>query len=147
MADNDEQDGKERKERVIHTRVPGSLDEEIRKRAASLGISVSNLVRNVLRNAFDLVEDVVADSASVARSARGDGVVEEEDGSSSPRIFGWQTIVLDVNAICARCNEVLFRGAPASVAVCDRPMPNPTFLCDSCVTTLTKANKEEGEEP
>ena len=60
---------KERKERVIHTRVPESLDEEIRKRASTLGMSVSNLVRNALKNAFGLVEDAINDSANVARTA------------------------------------------------------------------------------
>ena len=63
---------KELKERVIHTRVPESLDNEVKRRAGNLGLSVSNLVRNVLENAFGLVEDIVADSAEIARSARGD---------------------------------------------------------------------------
>src|SRR5258706_13793861 len=61
----------EKKERVIHTRVPESLEAELRKRAQDLGISVSNLVRNVLGHAFGLVGDVVADSHAIARAARG----------------------------------------------------------------------------
>ena len=44
-----------RKERVIHTRVPESLDDEIKRRATGLGLSVSNLVRNVLQHTFGLV--------------------------------------------------------------------------------------------
>ena len=60
------------KERVIHTRVPESLEAELRKRAQELGISVSNLVRNVLGHAFGLVGDVVADSHAIARAARGE---------------------------------------------------------------------------
>ena len=39
-------DEPEKKERVIHTRVPESLEAELRRRAQDLGISVSNLVRN-----------------------------------------------------------------------------------------------------
>jgi len=62
----------DRKERVIATRVPEALDHAIRRRATSLGLSVSNLVRNVLQNSLGLVEDIVADSAEIARLARGD---------------------------------------------------------------------------
>ncbi|MGH9886203.1 MAG: hypothetical protein ACREBE_11785, partial [bacterium] len=60
----------EKKERVIHTRVPESLEAELRQKAQDLGISVSNLVRNVLGHAFGLVGDVVADSQAIARAAR-----------------------------------------------------------------------------
>src|SRR3954469_8846904 len=66
----DEPDEPEKKERVIHTRVPESLEAELRQKAEDLGISVSNLVRNVLGHAFGLVGDVVADSHAIARAAR-----------------------------------------------------------------------------
>ena len=62
----------DRKERVITARVPEALDDAIRRRATSLGLSVSNLVRNVLQNSLGLVEDIVADSAQIARLARGE---------------------------------------------------------------------------
>ena len=65
-------DEEEKKERVIHTRVPESLEAELRKRAQELGVSVSNLVRNVLGHAFGLVGDVVADGHAIARAARGE---------------------------------------------------------------------------
>ena len=45
----------EKKEKVIHTRISESLDEEVRKHAAGLGVSVSNLVRNILLDTFGLV--------------------------------------------------------------------------------------------
>src|SRR2546427_8147322 len=75
-------DEKEKKEKVIHTRISESLDEEIRRRAGRLGLSVSNLVRNVLLNTFGLVEDIVADSASIARSAQRENA---SDARHSPR--------------------------------------------------------------
>jgi len=68
----EDRDEPEKKERVIHTRVPESLEAELRQKAQGLGISVSNLVRNVLGHAFGLVGDVVADSHAIARAARGD---------------------------------------------------------------------------
>src|SRR5439155_14460486 len=87
----------ELKERVIHTRVPESLEAELRNKAQDLGISVSNLVRNVLGHAFGLVGDMVADSHAIARAARG----ERAANPTVPAIddvLGWQAMVLGKNA-------------------------------------------------
>lgn len=123
----------EKKERVIHTRVPESLEAELRERAQGLGISVSNLVRNVLGHAFGLVGDVVADSHAIARAARGDikkpapaGAVSVED------VLGWQTIVLGKNAVCARCNTILARGKSAAVGA-----GTQLVVCPPCLEELT----------
>jgi hypothetical protein len=107
-------DRDERNERVIHARVPESLDDEIRRRAGRLGLSVSNLVRNVLQNAFGLVEDIVHDSAEIARSAR----LTNDRGARRPaRVVGWQTARLAQNAVCERCNAILPRGSEAALGI------------------------------
>ncbi|NVB77078.1 MAG: hypothetical protein HOV81_01665 [Kofleriaceae bacterium] len=129
-------DEQERKERVIHTRVPESLEAELRKRAQDLGISVSNLVRNVLGHAFGLVGDVVADSHAIARAARG-----ETSRDSRPKadadpddVIAWQPIVLAKNAVCSRCNDLLPRGREAAIAVGgDR-----AIVCTPCLEELRK---------
>jgi hypothetical protein len=130
----------EKKERVIHTRVPESLEAELRERAQGLGISVSNLVRNVLGHAFGLVGDVVADSHAIARAARGDkksGGAPATSGSpasvtSIDDVLGWQTIVLGKNAVCARCNSILPRGKPAAVGA-----GTTLVVCPPCLEELT----------
>jgi hypothetical protein len=78
------------KERVIHTRVPESLEAELRRRAENLGMSVSNLVRNVLGHAFGLVGDVVADSHAIARAASGarDGAIASAGGAGARAASG-----------------------------------------------------------
>src|ERR671939_1420132 len=88
----DEPTEPEKKERVIHTRVPESLEAELRQKAQGLGISVSNLVRNVLGHAFGLVGDVVADSHAIARAARGDkrAVTASAAPVSIDDVIGWQ---------------------------------------------------------
>ena len=101
----------EKKEKVIHTRVPESLEAELRKRASDLGISVSNLVRNVLGHAFGLVGDVVADSHAIARAARGDTKRKE--------VIGWQEIVAAKEMACPRCRNLIVKGARAMVALHD----------------------------
>ena len=50
-----------RKERVLHTRVSEQLSEDIRRVAEDLRVPVSNLVRNVLEEAFSVVEQVTDD--------------------------------------------------------------------------------------
>ena len=106
----------EKKERVIHTRIPQSLDDEIRDHAAKLGVSVSNLVRNVLQNAVGLVGDIVADSASIANAVKKG---EEAAAGAEAVVLGWQKVVLEVNALCDQCNEILPRGTEAAVALAE----------------------------
>ena len=49
----------ERKERVLHTRVPAVLERELKRVADNLRVPVSNLVRTILEDALS-----VADAAS-----------------------------------------------------------------------------------
>lgn len=126
----------ELKERVIHTRVPESLEAELRERAQGLGISVSNLVRNVLGHAFGLVGDVVADSHAIARAARGG---RASGGAAEPTavddMLAWQPIVLAKNALCARCNDVLPKGQPAAIGITERGATGPV-VCPPCMEGL-----------
>jgi hypothetical protein len=134
-----------RKERVIHARVPESLDDELRRRATSLGVSVSNLVRNVLQNTFGLVEDIVADSAEVARARRRAKARARARAASlgRPRVLGWQSARLAVNAVCEVCNEVLPRGRQATIAVLEGEGP-ARFRCERCVEAA--AEREEDSD-
>ena len=66
-----------RKERVLHTRISEPLAEDIRRMAEDLRVPVSNLVRNVLEEAFSVVEavtdnvgDLIEDVAEEAERTR-----------------------------------------------------------------------------
>jgi len=121
----------EKKERVIHTRVPESLEAELRKRAQDLGISVSNLVRNVIGHAFGLVGDVAADSQAIARAARGE--TKRAGGAEPTEVIGWQEMTLAKNAVCSRCNDILPRGRKAAIAIGgDRQI-----VCPNCLEELS----------
>jgi hypothetical protein len=147
----------ERNEKVLHARIPGSLDREIKRRARSLGMSVSTVVRNVLLHTFDLVEDVVSDSAQIALSLTGerparDGEGETErarprgarsgartDAGARPRpsagVVAWQPAVLNLNAVCAPCNAILPKGASAAIGIRDDDGPRE-ILCTACLDEL-----------
>ena len=131
----------ERKERVIHTRVPESLEVELRHRAQDLGMSVSNLVRNVLGHAFGLVGDMVADSHAIARAARGDkpggGPAAPAAGAPTNEelladVLGWQAIILGKNALCLRCNGMLPRGSDAATGTAEQTGTR-VVICGDCL--------------
>ena len=130
----------EKKEKVLHTRISGALDEELRKKANKLGISVSNLVRNALLNSFGLVEDIIFDSAQIARSAHGEETAAGTEPSRAPRgeptILGWQELVLNVNAVCHSCNAILTKGSKGAVAVVDPAGAHRPTLCPTCLAAL-----------
>lgn len=132
-------DKSKKKEKVLHTRVPESLDSELKKKAGSLGLSVSSLVRNILSNTFGLVEDIVVDSANIARAARG----ESDDTQPviptpyvKPQILGWQKAVLNLNAVCDTCNTLLTKGTCGAIAVTDTTGLKP-IICEDCLKELT----------
>ena len=142
-----DKDDDERKERVIHTRVPESLEAELRQRAQDLGISVSNLVRNVLGHAFGLVGDVVADGHAIARAARGGREASpKSDVTIIPMpaigdVLGWQQVTLAKNAVCARCNALLPRATDAAVGIVAAIAHGPTtplVICIPCFEELRK---------
>lgn len=147
--ERDEKDERELKEKVLHARISETLDQELRTKAASLGLSVSNLVRNILLNTFGLVEDVLSDSANIAHSARGEpepkarathadarvsgqGRVRAASTASPSPIVGWQESMLAVNAVCDRCNKILAKGSKGAVAVREVPGPR-TVICPKCL--------------
>jgi hypothetical protein len=119
----------ERKEKVLHTRVPESLDRHIKTRARGLGLSVSTVVRHVLLNTFGLVEDIVTDSTNIALAITG------ESAPASGEIVAWQEVVLNRNAVCDQCNAVLRRGVRAAIAVrLDRG--RRAVICPGCLERI-----------
>lgn len=148
MSDGDD---KKRKERVLHTRISEALDQELRSKAAELGMSVSKLVRNVLVNTVDLVETVVSDSAHIADRARlvGETFQPRDPGSvghpstqAQEQILGWQRLTLNVNALCDTCNAILPKGTDASLGIVAGGVSR-VFRCLAC----TAAVGSEGDGP
>lgn len=128
-----------RKDRTINARIPEQLDEELRDQAGRLGLSVSTIVRNALLNTFDLVDNIVSDSARIAQGlgypSRPAAVGEREPDVASPSVLAWQPGVLNVNGVCEQCNTILPRGSRAGIGV--PPPPRPAFLCENCLQQLS----------
>lgn len=143
-----EEPTRERKERVLHTRISEQLAQDIRAIAEDLRVPVSNLVRNVLEEAFDAVERVSGDVTTLM-----DGVIEEAElaseryrryrdrvrerareratsaapfepapaSSADPlaRVVAWQPVVLAAPRRCARTGRDLRPGERAYLGLGD----------------------------
>jgi hypothetical protein len=127
----------EPKDRVLHTRIPESLEDAIKVKARRLRIPVSNLVRNVLEQTFQLVEDVVGDGFELADTARR-GAERLRDAANRPSgaIYGWQELILNRDERCRDCGAELDRGQKAYRGLSERTDVRPTFLCPACVAKL-----------
>lgn len=138
-------DGKDKKERVLHTRIPVVLEQELKRFAENLRIPVSNLVRTILEDALD-----VADAASEnveARLMSAAKQLEHERERLKARVklnplrgvFAFQEVTLAQATMCARCKKDLAAGSRAFLGLVDddgqrarggRPR---VFVCEACL--------------
>lgn len=155
-------DRRARKEKVLHTRISEDLADDIRRLADELRVPVSNIVRNVLEEAFsvvevvtdnvgDLIEDVLgeADAARdrirrrhgrrrrAARGAAAEDDIEEAEQVGAPEqgfpdVIGWQSLQLHRAQSCGACGTSIERGEQACAGVTARGVGG-VFLCLACM--------------
>ncbi len=126
-------DAAEKKERVLHTRVPAVLERELKRFADNLRVPVSNLVRTIL-------EDAVK-AADVA----GEGVENRlKRAAQALEAIAFQAVRLTRETACGRCAEKMPRGAEAHLAVMPTMDAPRLFVCSACVP---REEDEEGETP
>src|SRR5436190_17528635 len=137
-----------RHERWLHARIPEALEEALKREALRRRWPVSTLVRDVLEGALDMVEHLVEDGVEIARRSRGEPARERPSKPPRPRpnldgVYGWQELILNRGADCARCDSALSVGHAAYRGLSDEPGP-PVFLCRACTRRLREpANHEE----
>jgi hypothetical protein len=149
------------KERVLHTRVPAVLEQELKRLAQSLRVPVSNVVRAILEDALDAV-DTVGERAEggilgfaerlarqrdeLHRRVRGeaDEAAPEPAVASEPPVecpaersplldgvYAYQPLILANEGACTVCGRRLPAGTPAHRALFDDPTKK-VFLGPSC---------------
>jgi len=106
---------------------------------------VSTVVRNVLLNTFGLVEDIVNDSTNIALALSGEEPAPDgtrrarahraDDEPTVDEVVAWQEAVLNLNAVCEQCNDVLRKGSRAAIGLRDHPGPR-TILCLRCLAGI-----------
>ena len=148
--------GAARKDRLVQTRVPENLEETLREQARRKRVSVSQLIRNVLEDAFDLVDNVVAEAQSMGRTVSRDarriaasakgratagGAGTNPPGALAPAqrqahalaaVDAWQEVVLNRDVGCASCGRKLRKGAQGFYGLQADPAAPRIWLCPAC---------------
>ena len=136
-SEDSERPRRERKERVLHTRISQQLAEDIGRMAEDLRVPVSNLVRNVLEEVFSVVERVTENVGDVIEGVLDEAGRSRRRAAPAPRqdppdILGWQQLILARAGCCADCSAPLSRGERAYVGVTGSG-PSPVTLCADCL--------------
>jgi hypothetical protein len=139
----------DRKDQLVQTRVPGELSETLREAAKQKRVTVSQLIRNVLEDTFDLVDDVVGeavhlgsavkrDALRIAETAKGRGKRKASSASLDPLadVEAWQPVRLNRDVVCAQCARIAGRGEQAAFGIGGDPTDPKVWLCASCAQKL-----------
>jgi hypothetical protein len=139
---------KDRKDQLVQTRVPGELSQTLRDAAKKNRVTVSQLIRNVLEDTFDLVDTVVADAVSLGHGVKRDALRIAETakrGGKRPAtapagnlsgVDAWQEVLLNKDVQCARCGLIVAKGSRAAFGVGGDPGLPKVWLCASCASKL-----------
>jgi hypothetical protein len=166
----DELSTPDRKERVIHTRVPAVLEQELKRLATSLRVPVSNVVRAILEDAVAAVDVVgrkaegemrgIAERLAHNRDrlrgmtgARSDNVAQgEPDVSTEPEgkqqpaeVLGYQSLLLASKAVCSTCGAELPAGSEAFLGIGREPTAPRVVIGRECLPAPAADNAKERE--
>lgn len=151
---------RERKDRLIQTRVPESLESALKEEATRRRLPVSQLVRNILEDTITIVGDVVdgvdaivQDSIKLGRNvgqtvararvtsepATPPAPAASEPADDLSDVYAWNPVVLHRDAACARCKTALVAGTSAFVGMRDDASRGRAFLCGTCIAELGRA--------
>ena len=146
-------DAKDRKERVLHTRVPGVLEDELKRLAGALRVPVSNVVRAILEDAVDAADRVTRRTEGELHSwterlagerqrlrervtpshGRAPATTPAAEPKAPPQaaepktpldgVLGFQALLLATPASCAVCARALPTGEEAFLGIRDGAGP------------------------
>src|SRR5688572_29203784 len=143
-----EDDKGDRKERVLHTRVPVVLEAELKALSRALRVPVSNLVRTILEDAVAIadrassqVEQRLEAAARSVESERARLRAKIERSEPLQDVLAYQPVIVAAPNRCARCESPLEPGDEAALAIRDRPGPS-TFVCGACVPKPPAKNNQ-----
>ena len=133
----------DRKERVLHTRVPAVLERELKRFAENLRVPVSNLVRVILEDAVNAAD--AAGESVEGRLKRAAQQLGREREKLKKRVlpdhfadvYAFQPVTLAQPATCAKCGRALGRGEHAHLGLTEGPPRTQTdriFVCETCLT-------------
>jgi hypothetical protein len=133
---------RQRKERVLHTRVPEGLAVDLKRLADDLRVPVSNLVRASLENAIGAMSalgrtagDEILDLAERLPGGR-DKEQRAQQGSQAAAplagVIGYQPLTLVRGVACSLCGRELASGESVQLGI-RADGPAPAILCPGCL--------------
>ena len=160
----------ERKDRLIQARVPEKLEATLKEEAQRRRTTVSQMIRNILEDTFDLVDGVVANvdqivsdsvelAQQVGRDARRIGETARRSGApcldplptaTEPlsHVQAWNEVVLNQAVPCSKCGAEMERGRRAYMGVSDDPGRPRAWLCTQAIEELgNDAERPHESEP
>ncbi|MFT5354116.1 MAG: hypothetical protein ACI9KE_001317 [Polyangiales bacterium] len=151
----DEQDSNPRKEKVLHTRVPAVLEQELKALAQNLRVPVSNVVRTILEDALKTVDVIGRRAESELRDvaallgpkkpyAQSAGVAPAAEGPPLAAVVGYQAIRLARDEACTLCGGELLRGSEAHLGIRDDGGAR-LLLGPECLPFRASQEKEEDQ--
>ena len=138
------EEGTNKKERVLHTRVPAVLERELKRFADNLRIPVSNLVRAILQDALNVadfagtgIEERLKSAAKALEHER-ERLKMRVKSDPLAGVVAFQSITLAQPATCATCHASLGRGAQAHLAIADPAHKGSNLIvCPACLPPPT----------
>lgn len=140
-----------KKERVIHTRVPAVLEQELKRLADNIRVPVSNLVRAILEDAVSMadragrgVEEELHKAATNISSKREAILAKKEKVVTQKAlegVIGFQPLVLASEAVCARCLTALHPGQDAHLGITADAAAPRVVVCDDCIPRRSAPKK------
>ena len=114
-----------RKDRLIQTRVDRRLQRVLVEQAKRRRISVSNLVRNILEDAFGLGEPG-------AGPALDPETLTVPEPPSLDHVYAWNPVILGRDAECSRCAAPISAGSSGLIGLSEDPDAARAWLCSEC---------------
>lgn len=151
-------DEPEKKERVIHTRVPAVLEQELKRLAENIRVPVSNLIRTILEDAVDMadragrgVEEELRHAASTLSSKRENILSKGKKRAQSTGrkadaldgVIGFQPLNLAADSRCAKCDAALDVGEEAHLGITADPTAARVVVCNECLPRKSGSKKEK----
>jgi hypothetical protein len=140
-----------RKDRLIQARVPRDLESTLKREAQRRRLTVSHLIRNILEDTFQLVDDVVAnvddivsDSVQLARrvgrDARRVADAVREAVAEPPDDDGAEAVLDDTGDAAAQ-SEAQTRDPLESIYAWNPVILNRAAQCSRCAAQLERGGE------
>ncbi len=120
----------EPKDKVLQTRVPKSLYNDLAAQARRLRVPVSNLVRNILEDSVRMVENIVDGGLDIVEA-----LASKADEQELSEVIGWQPMTPSRQLPCSRCGRSLEKDSDAFVSV-GAPGKRTFVICPECKCKL-----------